>query len=104
MGRAFGPEPARLSVAPALRSLSSLHGEINRGLSRRRAAAHFERGVARLGAKYHLHVIHYQQAFDDAQMKAPANYWSWDGIHPTYAGHGLMAREWMRVTAAAWPN
>ncbi len=60
--------------------------------------------VARLGAKYHLPVIHYQQAFDDAQMKAPANYWSWDGIHPTYAGHGLMAREWMRVTAAAWPN
>jgi lysophospholipase L1-like esterase len=60
--------------------------------------------VAKLGDKYHLPVIHYQQAFDDAQSRAPADRWSWDGIHPTYAGHGLMAREWMRVTSAAWGN
>jgi lysophospholipase L1-like esterase len=46
--------------------------------------------VARLAAKYNLPLIHYQQAFDDAQTKAPADRWSWDGIHPTYAGHGLM--------------
>jgi phospholipase/lecithinase/hemolysin len=58
--------------------------------------------VDRLGAKYHLPVIHYQEAFDDALNKAPAAYWSWDGVHPTYAGHGLMARVWLRVTAQAW--
>jgi lysophospholipase L1-like esterase len=60
--------------------------------------------VARLGAKYHLPVIHYQELFDDAQAHAPAAYWAWDGVHPTYAGHGLMAREWLRVTNAAWGN
>ena len=60
--------------------------------------------VDRLGAKYHLPVIHYQEAFDDALSHAPAAYWCWDGIHPTYAGHGLMAREWLRVTNAAWGN
>jgi lysophospholipase L1-like esterase len=58
--------------------------------------------VAQLGAKYHLPVIHYQQAFDDALKKAPAEYWCWDGVHPTYAGHGLMARLWLRVTSEAW--
>jgi len=60
--------------------------------------------VDRLGAKYHLPVIHYQEAFDDALTRAPAAYWCWDGVHPTYAGHGLMARVWLRVTAQAWGN
>ncbi len=58
--------------------------------------------VAKLGAKYKLPVVHYQQAFDEASVKAPPERWSWDGIHPTYAGHELMAREWMRTTNAAW--
>lgn len=58
--------------------------------------------VARLGEKYHLPVIHYQRAFDDACKKAPADHWSWDGIHPTYAGHGLMAKEWLRTVDHAW--
>jgi len=60
--------------------------------------------VVRLGAKYHLPVIDYQAVFEDAQAHAPAAYWCWDGIHPTYAGHALMAREWLRVTNAAWGN
>jgi len=60
--------------------------------------------VVRLSTKYHLPVIDYQAVFDDAQAHAPAAYWCWDGIHPTYAGHALMAREWLRVTNAAWGN
>lgn len=56
--------------------------------------------VARLGAKYRLPVIDYQRVFDAASGRAPAAFWSWDGVHPTYAGHGLMAREWMRVMGA----
>ena len=58
--------------------------------------------VARLGAKYHLPVVHYQAAFDDACAKSPAEHWSWDGVHPTYAGHGLMAQEWLRTVDAFW--
>ena len=60
--------------------------------------------VNKLAAKYHLAVVHYQQAFDDAMIKAPADYWSHDGVHPTAAGHGLMAKEWLRATNAAWGN
>jgi lysophospholipase L1-like esterase len=60
--------------------------------------------VARLADKYHLPLIHYQKAFDDACLLAPANHWSWDGVHPTYAGHGLMVREWLQTVNAFWPN
>jgi lysophospholipase L1-like esterase len=60
--------------------------------------------VARLADKYHLPIIHYQKAFDDACLLAPADHWSWDGVHPTYAGHGLMVREWLRTVNEFWPN
>jgi lysophospholipase L1-like esterase len=56
--------------------------------------------VDRLAAKYRLPVIRYQEAFDAACRRAPADHWSWDGVHPHYAGHGLMAREWMKTVSA----
>jgi lysophospholipase L1-like esterase len=56
--------------------------------------------VAKLAEKYHLPVIHYQAAYDAACLKAPPEHWSWDGVHPTYAGHGLMAQEWLRVVGS----
>ena len=56
-----------------------------------------QRVVASLAAKYHLPIVHYQKAFDEAQNQAPAGHWSWDGIHPHYAGHGLVADEWLRT-------
>ena len=31
-----------------------------------------------------------------------ADHWSWDGVHPTYAGHGLMAQEWLKTVDAFW--
>jgi lysophospholipase L1-like esterase len=60
--------------------------------------------VERLGNKYNLPVIHFQQAFDGACQLAPADHWSWDGIHPTYAGHALMVREWLHTVNEEWPN
>jgi phospholipase/lecithinase/hemolysin len=57
-----------------------------------------------LAKKYHLPLIHYQKAFDAACKRASADHWSWDGIHPTYAGHALMAQEWLRTVNAFWPN
>ena len=60
--------------------------------------------VARLAGKYHLPLIHYQQMMTEACAKATPEHWSWDGVHPTYAGHGVMAEEWMRVVDQAWPK
>jgi lysophospholipase L1-like esterase len=60
--------------------------------------------VARLADKYHFPEVLFQQAFNDACQKAPAEHWSWDGVHPTYAGHGLMVQEWLKTVNAFWPN
>jgi lysophospholipase L1-like esterase len=56
--------------------------------------------VAQLASKYHLPLIRYQDVFDQACSKAPADHWSWDGVHPTYAGHGLMAQAWLTTVNA----
>ena len=56
--------------------------------------------VARLGEKYHAPVVHYQAMFDEAQKRAPISYWIWDRVHPTFAGHQLMADEWKRTYRA----
>jgi len=54
--------------------------------------------VAALAEKYHAPVVHYQRVFDAAAKLGQAeDYWIWDGVHPTYSGHQLMADEWMRV-------
>ena len=53
--------------------------------------------VARLGAKYHAPVVPFQKAFDEAAKRAPADHWIWNGIHPTYAGHALMADAWIQA-------
>jgi phospholipase/lecithinase/hemolysin len=47
-------------------------------------------------------VVHFQKVFDDACRRAPAEHWIWDGVHPTYSGHQLMADEWVRVVNEFW--
>ncbi|QNF33915.1 SGNH/GDSL hydrolase family protein [Adhaeribacter swui] len=51
--------------------------------------------VKRLCTDFNAILVEYQQAFNKALSKAPADYWIWDGIHPMPAGHELMAREWL---------
>ncbi len=53
--------------------------------------------VARMGAKYNTPVVKLQGVFENACKRAPAEYWIWDGIHPTYSGHQLIADEWVRT-------
>ncbi len=59
--------------------------------------------VARLAKKYDAALVRYQAVFDDACKRAPADHWIWDGVHPTYSGHQLMADEWVRTVNARWP-
>lgn len=43
--------------------------------------------------------VPFQTMFDDAVSDAtPPNYWAGDGVHPTMAGHALMAETWLDVT------
>ncbi len=60
--------------------------------------------VARLAAKHDAALVHFQPVFDAACKVAPAEHWIWDGVHPTYSGHQLMADEWERTVRAKWPT
>ena len=60
--------------------------------------------VARLGEKHKLPVVHFQKVFDEAVKRAPAEYWLFDGVHPAWAGHQLMADEWVRTLKEPWPR
>lgn len=51
--------------------------------------------VRKLAQEFHAVYVGFQDVFDKACEKAPAGYWIWDGVHPTVAGHELMAREWL---------
>jgi lysophospholipase L1-like esterase len=52
--------------------------------------------VRKLTTKYNAVFVGFQEVFDKACEKAPADYWIWDGVHPTVPGHELMAREWLK--------
>jgi lysophospholipase L1-like esterase len=52
--------------------------------------------VRKLATEYNAVFVGFQEIFDKACEKAPAEYWKWDGVHPTVAGHELMAREWIK--------
>ena len=52
--------------------------------------------VRRLAKDYGLTLIPLQEIFDGAEKKAPAAWWTADGVHPTRAGHELIARNWMK--------
>jgi lysophospholipase L1-like esterase len=58
--------------------------------------------VAKLALKYHAADVKFQKVFDDATLRAPDNYWIWDGVHPTYSGHQLLADEWVRTVREYW--
>jgi phospholipase/lecithinase/hemolysin len=60
--------------------------------------------VARLAQKHGAALVKYQHVFDEAAKRAPADYWVWDSVHPTYRGHQIMADEWERTVRAFWPH
>ena len=60
--------------------------------------------VVRLAKKYQAAFVDFQTMFEAACKKAPADHWIWDGIHPTYSGHQLMADEWEKVVREFWPE
>jgi lysophospholipase L1-like esterase len=52
-----------------------------------------------LAAEFNAAFIPYQKIFDEALNRAPASYWTPDGIHVSLAGAQLMADAWMQVIA-----
>lgn len=59
--------------------------------------------VRKIARDYGANLVPYQSLFDEVCRRAPAAYWVWDGIHPTAAGHELMARAWLETLGLASP-
>lgn len=55
--------------------------------------------VQELAKKYNATFVPFQGLFDNAVKSAPAEYWLHDGVHPTLAGHRLMADLWQQVVS-----
>lgn len=51
----------------------------------------------RTAEKYGLIFVPLQNVFDEACKRAPADFWLRDGVHPTAAGHRLIADEWEKA-------
>ncbi len=51
----------------------------------------------KLAEKYNLKFVPLQCKFDEAVAKQPEPYWTAEGVHPTEAGHELIAREWIKA-------
>lgn len=79
-------EPFILKVGKVSENWEVYHADIDK----RREA------VKKLAAKFDAVFVPLQETFNDACKKAPAEYWMWDGVHPTVPGHELMAGEWLK--------
>lgn len=48
-----------------------------------------------IAQEYKACFIPYQKVFDQAEKRAPGNYWTTDGVHTSVAGINLMAEAWL---------
>jgi lysophospholipase L1-like esterase len=55
-----------------------------------------QQAIRRLSKEYNTVYVPLQNVFDDAGSRASPGYWIWDGIHPTVAGHELIAHQWLK--------
>lgn len=56
--------------------------------------------VERLSKEFNLIYLPLQQMLDEACKDCPASYWLGDGVHPTPAGHQLIADAWLNLFEA----
>ncbi|KOR89177.1 SGNH/GDSL hydrolase family protein [Paenibacillus solani] len=53
--------------------------------------------IQQLAREFDTLFVPLQAAFDHVSAQTGPDYWTWDGIHPTTAGHHLIAQEWLNV-------
>lgn len=49
----------------------------------------------KVAKKYNLIFVPLQEKFDEASKVAPSEYWLFDGVHPTTAGHEIIKSMWL---------
>jgi lysophospholipase L1-like esterase len=54
-----------------------------------------QRTARAIAEEYGAIFVPLQDVFNEACKRADASYWMWDGVHPTTAGHTLLAEQWL---------
>ena len=57
----------------------------------------YRAALKKLAGEFNAVFVPFQSAFDEAIKKAPATYWSADGVHPDLPGRQLMAEVWVKA-------
>ncbi len=86
------PKTKIMIMGPFVLNGSAMEGiwdEFRAELEKREAAA------KRIAEKYGLVYVSLMDKFDKAAEKAPVDYWTWEGVHPTEAGHEIIKRAWL---------
>ena len=58
--------------------------------------------VESIARDYGAVFVRYGDIFDEWLKTVPLTHLIWDGIHPTYVGHAIMAKAWLEAAEAAW--
>ncbi len=53
-------------------------------------------GIRKLAEEFSAVYVPFDTMFTEASEKTDPSYWAPDGVHPTPAGHALMAEEWIK--------
>lgn len=59
--------------------------------------ANYQKVTRELADQFNAVFVPLQDVFDEAAKQKEPAYWLWDGVHPTAAGHYLIAERWMSV-------
>ena len=88
------PDIKMILMEPFVLKASATEGQwdLFRGETEKRADA-----VRRIAEEYHQTFLPLQDMFDQATEIQPASYWLGDGVHPTPAGHQLIADKWLET-------
>ena len=92
-----------VQVAPAWTLLVFGLQDEKRGEAVRAETALRAASARRAAEEAHAVFVPLQRIFDDACRIQPPAYWLADGVHPTPAGHQLIANEWLRAFASLRP-
>ncbi len=56
--------------------------------------------VRKMSEKFETYLVPLDSVFSDAAKKRAPEFWTMDGVHPTVAGHALIARAWLKTVRA----
>lgn len=87
----------RSQTQAQIRLISPFLGEKDPSDSFRKKLAQYQGVIDKLGEGFNLPVIHLQPSFDWAMLSKPPDYWTMDRVHPTEAGHMLIALTILRA-------